>query len=585
MSATDHVSAPPPPYESFTLLLDDPAELPQLGFEVYAGAFAQIIEHSSPHFAVGLFGDWGSGKTTLMRAIERWVAAKPDLMLPVWFNAWRYEREVHLIVPLLDNLREVLEWRSTACEADAHDAESPARRAAAGFGRAAKALLRGLSIQGGPPGVQFVLDAGKIIESAGADGQADEGPASFYHAAFTEMREATAEFVDGGRRRIVVFIDDLDRCLPANALQVLESMKLFFDFVGFVFVVGLDQGVIERSVEAKYREDGWQPAQAADGAVVSDDGAERHAPALGPVGGARAAPPPPINGGDYIKKLFQLPFSLPRLGVNQLGELLDALSGADTLPAAQAEDLKRTVLPHLRYMSDRDVLNAREVKRLVNVYVLQVKLLQPRMGPSLSPDTVLTIQLMGFRPDWRPLYEVLLDDPDGFAEEVSQGLEQNEDMPFSVGEEEEPVPQSFVTYVRQQGIALLRQPSLVPYVSSAEQSDTLDRQPRLALQAVRRLRKLLPRTADDTNALDPKLALPDVRELHRIVSESSRSSHPSAGADAMALVDSLELAVGGLATVEVPSERAAHLTSCMAILERLGTTIREMRRQTSAPLP
>jgi hypothetical protein len=214
-----------------------------------------------------------------------------------------------------------------------------------------------------------------------------------------------------------------------------------------------------------------------------------------------------------------------------------------------------------------------------------MKLLQPRMGPSLSPDTMLAIQLMGFRPDWRPLYEVLLDDPDGFAEEVSQGLKQSEDMPFSVGEEEEPVPQSFVTYVRQQGMALLRQPSLVPYVSSAEQSDTLDRQPRLASQAVRRLRKLLPRTADNANALDPKLALPDVRELHRIVSESSRSSYPSAGADAMALVDSLERAIGELVAVTVPSERAVRLTSCMAILERLGITIREMRRQASAPLP
>jgi hypothetical protein len=180
---------------------------------------------------------------------------------------------------------------------------------------------------------------------------------------------------------------------------------------------------------------------------------------------------------------------------------------------------------------------------------------------------------------------VLLDDPDGFAEEVSQGLEQSKDMPLSVGEEEEPVPQSFITYVRQQGSALLRQPSLVPYVSSAEQSDTLDRQPRLASQAVRRLRKLLPRTADDTNALDPKLALPDVHELHRIVSESSRSLYPSAGADAMALVESLDLAIGGLVAVDLPNERAAHLTNCMAILERLGTTIREMRRQASAPLP
>jgi predicted KAP-like P-loop ATPase len=39
--------------------------------------------------------------------------------------------------------------------------------------------------------------------------------------------------------KIVIFVDDLDRCLPDNALDVIESMKLFFDLPGFVFVVGL----------------------------------------------------------------------------------------------------------------------------------------------------------------------------------------------------------------------------------------------------------------------------------------------------------------------------------------------------------
>jgi hypothetical protein len=535
----------PPPYESFTVLLDDPTVQPRLGFNVYADAFAQVIEHSRPQFAVGIFGDWGSGKTTLMRAIERRVAAKPDLMLPVWFNAWRYEREEHLIIPLLDNLREALEAWSKANS----DAGKRVKKAAAMFGHAARALLSGISIQGGVTVVQGTLDLGKVMESTGPEDKA----ASFYHAAFSEMREAIETFVADGPRRIVVFVDDLDRCLPTNALQVLESMKLFFDFTGFVFVVGLDQGVIERSVEAKYQSAGTQQTQVviqqprttpdADGVA---EGAILRAPGLRSSGGDA----PPINGADYIKKLFQLPFSLPHLGVAQLGDLIDALEATETLPTAQAKDLRSIVSPHLQYLSDRDALNPREIKRFINGYVLQMKLLSPRLG-FVSPDAVLAIQLMAFRPDWRALYEVMTDEPDEFVEEVKREIEPYRATPFSVGEEEVPVPESFVSYLRKEGKALLHESSLRSYVSSAEQTQTTNPGPRLASQAVRRLRRFLSGAAEVV--VDPARiasATSDIAQLRDALSGSSRSVFPPLLEEALTLTDSLERSVKGLGSAE-----------------------------------
>jgi predicted KAP-like P-loop ATPase len=61
---------------------------------------------SSPQFAIGIFGGWGSGKTTLMRAIEDKLDS--SRAVSVQFSAWRYEKEEHLIVPLLDTIREAL---------------------------------------------------------------------------------------------------------------------------------------------------------------------------------------------------------------------------------------------------------------------------------------------------------------------------------------------------------------------------------------------------------------------------------------------------------------------------------------------
>lgn len=53
------------------MLIDDPAAAPELGFQDYATALSDIIRSSTPEFAVGIFGSWGTGKTTLMRQIER----------------------------------------------------------------------------------------------------------------------------------------------------------------------------------------------------------------------------------------------------------------------------------------------------------------------------------------------------------------------------------------------------------------------------------------------------------------------------------------------------------------------------------
>src|SRR5437773_870127 len=100
-------AAPSPPFSDYRVLLDDPASQPAGGFNAYARALADIVVHSPPRFAIGIFGSWGSGKTTLMKAIGHALDDTPQVV-QVEFNAWRYEREEHLIVPMLDTLREAL---------------------------------------------------------------------------------------------------------------------------------------------------------------------------------------------------------------------------------------------------------------------------------------------------------------------------------------------------------------------------------------------------------------------------------------------------------------------------------------------
>jgi hypothetical protein len=67
--------------------------------------------------------------------------------------------------------------------------------------------------------------------------------------------------------RLVVFVDDLDRCLPEKAIEVLEAIKFFLGAPGCVFVLGLDQDVIARGIEMKYKELGEKKDGDGKGAI------------------------------------------------------------------------------------------------------------------------------------------------------------------------------------------------------------------------------------------------------------------------------------------------------------------------------
>ena len=230
------------------ILIDSPSVKPELGFEAAAAALAQIIRDSRPRFAVGIFGAWGSGKTTLLQEIQRKLG---NTVVSVEFNAWRYEREPQLLIPLLDTVRGALvEW---AAGQDA-DTRERARTAARKVGRIIRGLAAGLSGEVGLPGsVKVTYDVGKSIDAFTMSGELEQ-PQSLYVAAFRELSQTFTDLGKHGVTKIVVFVDDLDRCLPADALDLIESMKLFFDLPGFVFVVGLDEDVVQRAVRSRFPE-------------------------------------------------------------------------------------------------------------------------------------------------------------------------------------------------------------------------------------------------------------------------------------------------------------------------------------------
>jgi hypothetical protein len=365
------------------ILIDDPAKKPTLRVQEAAAALAGIIRVSDPRFAVGIFGGWGLGKTTLMRAVlSKLQEEDKDKVLTVEFNAWRFEREPVLLIPLLDEIRAAVADRAVAPDASQGQKLGGAAKR---IGTVVRALAKGFSGSVGIPGAITVnYDAGAglaAVEELSGNDQ-EMGPKSLYLAAFKELRRAVKELKAAGVDRTVVFIDDLDRCLPANALEVLEAIKLFFDLDGFVFVAGLDESAINRAVQAKY---------------------------MATPSGGEAAGDIPVSGREYAKKIFQIPYSVPVIPPENLDELLNSIYEEAKIGDEQLRDLQEVeVARYLEQIAVQGHINPREVRRFINAYTLQILITKDQR---LSKKAILALQTLVFRADWKPLYNFAAADP------------------------------------------------------------------------------------------------------------------------------------------------------------------------------
>ena len=446
----------PTSVHGYKILLDLPPTKvePALGFTGYANALKGIIEGSAPRFAVGIFGSWGSGKTTLMRAIEAQLDQKQTIC--VQFSAWRYEKEPQLIVPLLDAVREALvNWGDSQAGAKVKD---QAIRTASTVGKAVYSLLAGLSFKIGlPNAIEVSFKANEALSEGRRQAEEERAarvPRSFYHATFRALSECFSQFLGtDSNRRIVVFVDDLDRCLPNSALEVLESMKLFFDLPGFVFVVGLDQNVVEQCIDSKY----GREQTAALGAKQEVPTAEgRHQSPTASRDNVYQ-----VRGADYIKKIFQVPFALPPVSVRQIDDFVDSTLSESALPPEQDQLIRSRVLPHLRYLVTESGVNPREIKRYINAFTLAIK-----VKPNLDQDVVLTLQTLAFRRDWEPVRRSLLIYRNVFTDVVNSQLGGDEAAVRNLDPSLGAVSESFLRYVSpgEPGAPLLNCPSLDEYI-------------------------------------------------------------------------------------------------------------------------
>ncbi|MCA9894132.1 MAG: hypothetical protein KC615_14180, partial [Anaerolineae bacterium] len=293
------------PLKPLKLLTDQPIHENQdgrgdgLGFTKYAETLAGAALGTEGPFTIGIFGDWGTGKTSLMRMIEKQLIPEEDV-LTVWFEAWRYGREDHPIIPLVSTIIQAIKDQ-TDNEAN-NGPFSKVLNALRGvvYGISLKTTVKTtvLDVEANISPKNMIDREGELnkVQEEAADKFAGE---SLYYNAYAALDQLRQENVQG---KIVVFIDDLDRCLPDVAVQLLESIKLVLSQAGFIFVLGMSRPVIDGYLNKRYQQDFG----------LTD-----------------------FIGRDYLDKIIQLAFYIPphrkRIEVFAQG-VLDALNEEDRLP-------------------------------------------------------------------------------------------------------------------------------------------------------------------------------------------------------------------------------------------------------------
>lgn len=262
-----------------------------LGYAVHARMLKNIITNDSMlPISIGVFGNWGSGKSSLMLILEDLLKTDPERatagerILQIQFNSWQFENYENTKYALIEHILKVMsddvnEHRKlfTKCKNILKRIKWLSGISLI-FSKAKEFLPTDL--KSAVPTWDEMKDLIKeedykeVIRTSGSLNSTK---------IIARFRTDFEELVKEAQYKcVVIYIDDLDRCSPERVIQCLEAVKLFLNVSKTAFVIGADERIIEYAIEKHYPERSQQ------------EGEYR-----------------PFS--DYLEKLIQLPYKLPRL--------------------------------------------------------------------------------------------------------------------------------------------------------------------------------------------------------------------------------------------------------------------------------
>ena len=294
--------------------------------------------------SIGVFGNWGAGKSSLLNLIEQQI--KPDEWIVIKFDAWLYQgfddARTALLETIANHLIQAAKNEETILQKSKNllariDGLRLAGWLAEGAALAAGFPTFGLvskifgTAQNALDGIQDateskqVVETGKEIVDSGRKliaPQKQQTPPQ----QIDEFRKEYGEILQDLGKKLVIVIDNLDRCLPANAIQTLEAIRLFLFLNRTAFIIAADEEMIRHSVAEHYK-----------------DLSYRHQI-------------------DYLDKLIQIPIRVPKAGVLEIRAYLYMLYAIhQKLSTEKLANLRQFLETHLQQSWQNQSLKTEQV--------------------------------------------------------------------------------------------------------------------------------------------------------------------------------------------------------------------------------
>lgn len=283
------------------ILTDNETKVDLLNNEAIATTIIGLLRAKPERpVTIGVHGDWGAGKSSVLEMIEAGFADQDDVLC-LKFNGWRFQGFEDAKIALIEGIVTGLVEKRPALKKAAVAVKDVFRRidwlkVAKRAGGLALTAFTGIptpeqigAIVGSLEAL--VADPAKLVTKENLSTTIDEAKALLKPSESKNVPEEVEAFrkafdqllKDAGIKQLVVLIDDLDRCLPDTAIETLEAIRLFVFTAQTAFVVAADEAMIEYAVR-------------------------KHFPDLPDSTGPRD------YARNYLEKLIQVPFRIPALG-------------------------------------------------------------------------------------------------------------------------------------------------------------------------------------------------------------------------------------------------------------------------------
>jgi uncharacterized protein YjbI with pentapeptide repeats len=379
--------------QSGLILTDDAVIDPILDFNLYSNAIVNIIKNSHPKFSIGVFGDWGTGKTTLINSVDKALQTDRDLV-KIRLEASQYKREMFPLVSLLKSIAYTL-----PAEKEFENLKQKLETSAINFLKRTPDILTSIISKYASEEDEISHEMINIFKkelNSKIQLIAELDRDTIYFDGFKEIKKEIRNLrVDNPAFRIVIFVDDLDKCSPGKAFEILEMIRVFHDIEGFIYIIGISHDMIVK---------------------------------LSKVGNSESS----IDGERYIKKLIQVPITLPKWSNQDIVRLVK-----DLIKKGMIHDkFKDVVDKNIELISVAIDNNPREIKRFLNNFFVACEIFSSKKNfeakelifsskKNFEAKELLVVQAVHLR--WNKFYNILVKSDESFFRGLDKYLKMDEE--------------------------------------------------------------------------------------------------------------------------------------------------------------